>query len=394
MWLLLTTLHHRRFVEDIANILALPAGAILQMRYASKYCGIPFSDNQIFASDEISQNPETLGYSADALIALGYPSKKNDCIAPLRLCKILSFSKSGSLIIFEVELGEFTSLPNALNDIRDNLSTLDYNNLPSGFSPNVSSGSPGLFVQQLANKPNCLIPHRNAIDGWEKAATVVFEAINSFNSTCLTEDRKISISFLHHLEIRPNALRTGQILNNSIVIESGLHADMTLHCLTDIYNKSPITAPLGEVILELSNPAVSFNTSKRLRVDSRRDSKRIKLSGSANFRGIHGHISLMSVHFYYKEEELKASQEMADALQFKGKADRTEVVFARADIPLTVGRYVPAGAALTTATAVMMAGITGRSKDGLDDAIPNSLLGPLIFLITLLGLILGFRRTN
>ena len=99
VWLCLTTLHHRRFVEDAIHIVGLPPGARIRLRYRRQYI-----HPDLWA--QVSEGFVSWGARVLIVLAATKTDETNE-VAPLREGRIVSARCEGSVLIIDVALDKF-----------------------------------------------------------------------------------------------------------------------------------------------------------------------------------------------------------------------------------------------------------------------------------------------
>lgn len=206
------------------------------------------------------------------------------------------------------------------------------------------------------------------------------------------ESRLPFLYFINNLAIKSSETlkKTGYL-----TLEIGKQITLEIHTISRPNTKS-IVNPLGEVILEISHPAASFTSSRRVRVDSSRDVKSIGISTSPLFRTTDGHISVRTILFKHdtneeNEQDSPAPIPIQSALTTMLSADnRTETVVARYDFPLKVGKYRPliACGLIAGATSISVYKFSSQGEFKLIDIIVPA----IVFVLTLTGLSLGLIK--
>lgn len=367
VWLFLTTLYHRRFVEDAIHIVGLPSGSHMRLRYRKQYVD-PVLWNEIddggFCGGE---------FAVIALAATEEVGGEN-VVHPLRRSEILSASCEGSVLVVDIVLRDFLfNLPSSRNSFWAE-ARLIARNVPAEFS-GASAG--GVFLQRLASSPQALSAG-HGVAAWEKTAAAFFEV--SLAST--GKGGRALVPFLYYIAEPARSIRLRLNSRGTLSIEAGCTITLEIHTVAED-SSGGFRNALGEVLLELSHPVASFLSSRRVRVDSRRDVKAIKIVSPPVFRRAHGHLSVRMVKFDSKQD----AQDGAEALQSGG--GRTEVVVSRYDYPLRIGRWIPSFASVLVAAAAGLAAYKPSAQPigGNDWVLPG-----LVFAFALAGLMLGLRK--
>lgn len=366
--LCLTTLRHRRFVEDVINLVGLPSGARVRLRYRQSY-----------VSREVLSAVDS-GHSGEiqVLIALGASSVDGiSRIAPMRSGRVVLAMRQGELFILDVALGAFIFESEPSGHFGAEIGGLGLE-LPEHFRSDTKA--PGKYVNFVKGPITTLLAGED-VRSWEKVAKGVLE-----QDDLLHKDSPC-IPFTYLLSGLPAHVQNALKNRGDLVIDSGSKLSVDLHSLARS-NGDILHNPIGEILLEVSHPAASFATSRRLRVDSPRDMKRVQLFGSTLFRRARGHLSLRVVKFESNgEDEPKCS-----AKRPMSKNDRIEVVIARYDAPLIIGRWRPvvasASLALSTAALAWEAPSNGAS------VLPSLMVPAIVGTLAFFALSLGFWKDS
>lgn len=362
--LCLTSLRHRRYVEDVINLVGLPPGARIRLRYRKSYVSRHVLQ-RIDAGD--LQN-------CQIIVALGSSTEAEATrIAPMRSGRVVQATYQGELFMLDVALDAFLfeSEPAGHFGAEIGMFGLD---MPKHFRSDIKA--PGMYVN-LVNKPITTLLAGLDVVAWEKVAKRVLELddIQHAKSPC--------IPFAYLLTGLPNHVQQRLSHTGDLIIESGSRVSFDLHSLAR--SKGTILRnPIGEIVLNLSHPSASFATSRRLRVDSPRDVKRIQLNGASLFRRARGHLSLRVVDFQTVERE-QVCVERAMA-----KDDRVEAALARYDVPLIIGRFHPILASLLL--ALSSASLAWDAPSGGGVTLASLVVPGFVGLLAFTALALGFWK--
>lgn len=368
VWLCLSTLYHRRFVEDAIHIAGLPAGAHVRLRYGRAYV-----DEALWkVLTEESGDP-----SARVLFALAATSESGEnTILPLRAGRIVRASTQGSVLVIDMALEAFLYQPVPTRAFCEEISQIS-TGLPSDFRGKAM----GTFVQRLSSTPQALVGG-TSVGAWERAAAAFFDidAIRSGDN-----GNKPTTVFLYYLANLARAIGP----DGHLAVEAGSAFSFDVHTLI-----SPTTGairnPLGEVCCEISHSAASFISSRHVRIDSRRDIRTVRLSTISLFRRKYGHLSIRTVAFHYAPTESNEGTDVvgSTAVDFAAAEERTESVIARYDFPLAIGKWMPWFAAMLVAAA----GAVASFKIPKEHADLELYKPVVVFFFALIGLFFGFRR--
>lgn len=361
VWLFITTLYHRRFIEDAIHVVGLPPGSHVRLRYRQSYI-----DNELW------EGIKNEGYSGDstALIAIAATVSVSgeSFVHPVRKATITSARCEGSVMVVDVVLREFLfNLPSSSNSFWTECQLIA-RNLPSHFGGGVRSG---VFLQRLRSPPQALSA-AYGVAAWEKTAFAFFEIAERSGGASM-------VPFLYYVTEPTRSVRLRISKRGMLSLEAGCTVTLEVHTIVGPAPGSFKNA-LGEILLDLSHPAATFLSSRRFRVDSRRDVKAIQLVSPPVFRRAHGHLSVRMVVFEYGDE---------GAETLKAGEDRAEVVVSRYDYPLRVGRWIPTAASILVAAAAALAAY----KPSSDPTSWRSFVLPgFVFLFAVIGLMLGLRK--
>ena len=360
--LCLTTLRHRRFVEDVINISGLPSGAIIRLRYSRPYVSDSVY-NIVDCEDLLNMR---------ALISLGASSASGvSKIVPVRRGRVMRAVQQGQLLVLDIALDDFIFESYPHGHFWGEIQRKAFG-LPNDFRSTVRA--PGYYVNVVRGPIGSLLAGRS-VEAWEAVARRVLELDD------LMHESIPCIPFLYLISGISNQAQRTLDKSGELVVDSGSRLGFDLHSLTRSNGKI-LRNPLGEVIFDISHSSATFATSRRLRVDSSRDVKRIQMFGSSIFRRARGHLSLRLVAFRGSASE--------SALDVTTKQDRVEVVLARYDFPLTVGRWRPivASASLALSSAALA---WSAPKDG-EPVLTTFLVPAIVGVLAFSALALGFWK--
>lgn len=364
VWLCLTTLHHRRFIEDAIHVTCLPRGTHLRLRYRRQYI-----DASLW--DDVRTNG--LADNAFALIALGATSSdERNVVHPLRKACIVAARCEGSVLVIDVILRELLfdlAAPRASfwSEVQ-----LIGHDLPTAFG---AAATGGTYLQQLPSTPQALSAS-NSVEGWEATATAFFEVAAA---TSTPDGPAAVVPFLYYIAEPSRPLRSRLTEQGTLDLEAGCSMALEVHTMAGPAPGAFRNA-LGEIFFELSHPAATFCSSRRVRIDSRRDVRVVVITSPALFRRAHGHLSARMVIFDNSDD---------DTHPLISSKKRDETVVSRYDYPLRVGRWTPGLASLLVAIA---AGLTTLKTPTNMDGWHAYLIPGLVFVFALVGLMLGLRK--
>jgi len=365
VWLCLTTLHHRRFIEDAIHAVSLPHGTHLRLRYRRQYI-----DTSLW--DDVHAHGST--DNAFALIALGATSNdKRNVVHPLRKARIAAARCEGSVLVIDVILCEFLFNLTTSGDSFWSEVQLIGRDLPTAFG---AAARGGTYLQQLPSVPQALSAS-TSVESWEATATAFFDVATAASAP---DGPSAVVPFLYHIAKPSRPLRSRLTEQGTLDLEAGCSMALEVHTMAGPAPGAFRNA-LGEVFFELSHPAATFSSSRRVRVDSRRDVRAVKITSPALFRRAHGHLSARMVIFDNGDDD--------DTLSLISSKKREETVVSRYDYPLQVGRWTPGLASLLVAIA---AGLAAFKPPAHLDGWHAYIIPALVFVFALLGLMLGLRK--
>jgi len=373
-WLCLTTLHHRRFVEDSIHLLGLPRGATMRLRYRR-----PYIDEGLW--NRVSEGDTGEGAFALVVLAATDPDGTN-IVRPLRKTRIRSARCEGSVLILDITLDDFVI------DLIPGMSLWSEvqqtgTGLPKSFGPTPRGG---MYLQELPAVPERLSASRS-IEGWERSAHAFFEVAVAEAAGAGGVPTKIP--FLYFLAPPPYHWYWRLSDEGVMDLEAGRSLTLEVHTMADPA-AGVLHNPAGEVLLELSHPAATFSSSRRIRVDSRRDVRSVRIATPALFRRAYGHLSVRTVVFASPEGEDAVTADARDRGAVSAKK-RDESVMARYDFPLGVGRGTPVAASLLVSLAAGVATYKAPA-DGADPTWASIAIPAIVALLAFVGLLLGLRK--
>lgn len=280
--LCLTTLHHRRYVEDMIHTIGLPIGSHVRLRYRKTYACSQIWD--VVYSKKLK--PDQV-----VLIALaGTDISGATDVAPIRKGKIFKARCEGDLLILDIALDDFVFESSSNGEFWSNLSSSSPT-LPKGFT--LGQSSAGTYVQTIETSALKLTSN-GSVRGWEQVAKAFFRI--DFQGTDKSAARNACLPFLYYVNQMPQDITDRLSNSGSLSLKMGSHLELEVHTVARP-GTDAIRNPLGEVVLDLSHTATTFISSRRVRVDSSRDVKSIGISTSPTFCTTDGHISIRTVMF-------------------------------------------------------------------------------------------------
>lgn len=347
--LCITTLSHRRFVDDAVQLIGLPVGAKLLLRYRKRYVS-----SELWMAAKEQESVEW-----HALVVLGADVNGADCYEPLRAGKVSRLAISGEILILEIALGGYAADG---SHVWPQIARIAKNLPPTLSGLGARSGH---YAQCLASHPSNVIVD-DSVEGWERAADAFFGLDTGLCAPFLFMMQGDSSVFRRYRE-------TGEL-----IIESGAKITWNVHTKCAPQTKG-IKNPLGEVLFDISCPPMRMITSRRVRVDSRRDMKQLRLASEAVFRTVPGHLSVKLITFHH-----------AHSTGIQPASERDAITLSRHDIPVQAGRVLPTIASFAAAAAASAAVL---DSSGLKDWV-NHLIAGVAGILVFLSLRFGFRGGN
>lgn len=351
------------------HVVGLPMGARLRLRYRR-----PYVSRRLWAHVAHGRSIE----GDLALIALGATKSSGESVVkPVRLAEIIGASCEGSVLVVDVSLSSFVSERECSENFWNGLKR-HAPGLPDSF--NYVPGSTASYLERLSLDLNNLIISEE-IAGWEAAAASFFEV----DSVCCLGSGGTSrmVPFLFYVTGLGAGVKRRLRETGCIILEAGRGLSVEVHTLA-APGADALKDPLGEVCFELSHPAASFESSRRVRIDSRRDVRFVKMTTSALFRTIGGHLSIRSISFCNSpSSDGKACAGLTSAKK------REELALARYDIPMRVGRVMPWIASLLVSGAAAAASYKvpqTKTESGAEFVLPA-----IVFVLAFSGLVLGLK---
>ena len=369
-WLCLTALRHRRFIEDAMHAVGLPMGARLRLRYRR-----PYVSERLWA--HVAHGRSIEGDSAIICLAATSNSGCN-VVRPVRLAEVVGASCEGSVLVLDVSLSSFVRKTSSNGLFWENV-----RKLAPGLTDNFNyvSGKDTKYLERLTLDSAALETCED-IAGWEAAAASFFE-VESIG--CQQGDDRVSglVPFLFYIAGLGSGVRKRLQESGYIRMEAGQSLSMDVHTIA-APGADALKDPLGEICFDLSHSSASFESSRRVRIDSRRDVRVVKFTTSALFRTVGGHLSIRSVSFCHS---LPADAKSCNGLTSAKK--REEIALARYDFPMKVGRVMPWVASFMVASAAGAAAY--KAPTGSSNNYYHFILPVIVFALAFIGLILGFK---
>lgn len=369
-WLCLTTLRHRRFIEDAMHVIGLPIGAHLRLRYRR-----PYVDERLWA--HVSYGKSVVGDRA--LIALGATRFNGESVAkPVRLAEVISASCEGSVLVLDVSLSEFACEKGGGGEFWQKTRSR-VAGLPESF--NYVAGARSSYVKRV-DLDLSEVAVTEELEGWEASAEAFFE-IDSICSAGQGYQRPGLVPFLFYITGLDSGIRRRLKESGRFSVEAGHSMSVEVHTIA-APGTDALKDPLGEVCFELSHPAANFESSRRVRIDSRRDVRSVKMTTSAVFRRVGGHLSIRSIAF--RNVGPVGTDVSAGLVSAK---NREELALARYDVPLRVGRWMPWIASLLVSIAAGVASYKAPQQPS--DSGQEFVLPVIVCILAFIGLLFGLK---
>lgn len=310
----------RRYREDAINVVGLTRGALIRWRYSRKH---------------VEASCLILGRRARQKVVLAFLSEDNGLsLVPVRYATLLCIEQHGSVLEFVLKLEGYprSSLVGVAAD----------SELPIWYKEGLRKvGSEELvFSAPQFPRPSGGEFRESNVSLWENVVDRIFaektfqQDVGFLYCLCLENCR--------HVFWRVFAFRGG------FFFESNTKVKFRVHYKISPRPREVNMKPIGEVVLGISGAALSFVTSRRVRIDAPRDSRLIELQADSGYRIHRGHLSVSINEFRYAH----------------GKDGRAQDSFSRHDIPVATGILSPLLASLAAAFAIGLATIGLPSLGG------------------------------
>jgi hypothetical protein len=373
VWLCLTTLHHRRFIEDAVHVAGLPRGAQVRLRYRRRYV-----DAVLWSRVRGGCQPD----SVQVLVALAGSSKDGARheLQPLRSGRVVMVRCEGDVMVLDVCLGDFVYEGGGIPCFANELSRLAPA-LPRTFL--YDPGSPNIYLQPLSFPPGSLLAS-SSVEAWERVADGFFRVDAVGTST--SEGPHPVVPFLYFIHQPSRKLARRLEKTGMLDIEASRTVSLEVHTVV-ASAEGVFRDPLGEIVLDVSHSAASFVTSRHVRIDSRRDVRQVRFATSSLFRRAAGHLSVRTVIFAKPDEATASEGKRADDMS--AAKNREEIVVARYDFPLKIGRWLPWLASGFVALAAAVAAF--KFPDSGDIPLRTYVQASAALVIAFVGVMLGLR---
>lgn len=303
----LTSTRHRRFVEDIVAVSALPIGSSWRFRYRRKYV-----DPALLV---LTDSPQAKGVHMVLGVA-GFEQSGASAlipfIEPVREAYVDAVIGAGDLIVIDFTLGNYCkeATPNALRThLSKDGSTLPYT---------VEGAAPQGWFCTITQEPSCVIASGD-VRAWEDSARTV-----------LSRTDESHVPFAFGINIRK---KSGSGLNRGVLtVQAGSQLGIEVQTiLRENKSSPPLAAALGEIKLDVAHASMTLTSSGTVRVDTHRNAKSILLQCAPSFRQTLGHLSFRAHSFVGSASDEKKEKEV------QVDRDTKRPALVRLDIPLSSG---------------------------------------------------------
>lgn len=261
---------HRRFIDDLVSIMALPKGGRIRLRYGDDVC-----DPEVRRLGEVC---EQVPAGTMALIAHARFEEKDgqSKFLPLRIGEVVELRTEGSATYLEIELDDFVEQPDGTEFVQSlrPLAALALPHKPAG-----ARKPTGYFCQRLKAGP-ALIRSSNTLC-WERIATNFLAAIDGSNA---------DFPFLFHIEVVRRRRRRSVTLRNGMLIAPAI-AELEIHIRTLADRSSYgsiIQTPIGCLDLRVDHPECRLSSGTRLSIDTTRNLLIARMATSVSLRPAYG----------------------------------------------------------------------------------------------------------
>lgn len=162
-WLCLTTMHHRRFLEDVIHIIGMPKGTHIRLRYRKPYVD-PVLWHRVSTS-------ATRDNEIAIVVLAGSDISGSISAAPIRAGSVVSARCEGELLILDLVLEDFIFENSPKGDLYKKIDSHG-RSLPKSLSKD--QASKGIYLQTIDTN-NLGLTADNSVKGWEKTAAVFFQ---------------------------------------------------------------------------------------------------------------------------------------------------------------------------------------------------------------------------
>jgi len=238
-----------------------------------------------------------------------------------------------------------------------------------------------IYLQPLSHPPGCLL-RSDSVRAWEAIAKGFFQIMALVEGQ--SDGAKSDVPFLYFLQLPRRSQAQRLRRSGAFDVEASRAIDIDVHTLA-APTSSVLRDPIGEVLFDLSHSATTFTSSRHVRVDSRRDVRTISIATSPIFRRAAGHLSVRTVVFCAATD----AGTTPVGISMTSAKRREEIVLARYDFPLKVGRFLPWVASSLVGLAAAIASFKAPEKGSVPTM--TYLMTGAAFLVAFVGVTLGLR---
>jgi hypothetical protein len=318
---------HRRFIDDLLNVMALPLGARIRLRYGKEVC-----DPRIRKEGE----RESISRVDDAVLVVhvkfvGLTPE----FLPLRAGRAIEIQTHGTVTYLEVELGEFVEQPEGTSfaAVLSQLAQLELPRIAPG-----QEKPDAYFCQKLVSAP--VLRAGSDSDLWERVAERFLAAIDKSDA---------DFPFVFQFEV----LRVGRSGAKAVAMRDGmLHLwaiskfEIRIRTLAKKVPLSIIQSPVGELQIKVDHPECRLGSRSSLPIDTSRNLLTPRMTTTLGSRPAYG---VLSITAHRGESVLSTTSSTQSSQQVAGPIPVDEVVV---ELPVAVGRpWIRVLAAMSIALA-------------------------------------------
>ncbi len=267
-----TSTFHRRYLDDLVQVMALPSGARIRLRYRKPYCAA-----SIRAFGELP--PAELPSLSILIVYVQFDNLEARYV-PLRIGKTVDILTEGSVTYLEVELGDFVEHPLSADAFSAWIVHSSTDILP--YKKKANDKPSGVFLQSLNETP--VLHAGSGTDMWEKVAK---QFLDNLEST-----RRLSYIFGFNVVRRSN--RKPLTYSEGVLLAPAV-AELDIHVrvlIEEELAKGEIIDPIGNIDTIVTHPQCAISTGKSLPIDAPRNIHVARLSTSIGLRKYQGTLKL------------------------------------------------------------------------------------------------------
>ena len=311
---------HRRFIDNLIQVMALPKGGRVRLRYGNTHC------------DPLVQNCGSHeSPPADTAVIISHVrfADREGVFLPLRAGKLLEIKSEGTMTYLDVELDDFVQTAQGC-DFSEQVKCLATCQVPH--NPENAPAPTGNFCQFLSSPPALTTAGGSTI--WESVAESFLDAVKGSNA---------EFPFLFHLDILQRT-RTGTrkvpFKRGLLVIPSISKLEVQMRTLVEksLFNQF-IDRPIGTIEVAVEHPELDLISRSTQHIDTTRNLMTSAISARLGLRPAFGTLTITC----------KRGDELNGGLNGRRLPDEIVV-----EIPVTVGgrlRRWSAAAAIAFAAA-------------------------------------------